>query len=116
DDVPKKSDNTPVAFVTGAARGIGLAIAEWFLANGHRVALIDRDGPELERVATALRRTARALPVHCDVSVEAQVDRAVGKVVKAFGRIDALVNNAGIAIFKPALETTLEDWNAILAN
>ena len=105
-----------VAFVTGAARGIGLAIAQWFLAHGHRVVLIDRDGATLQRAAKRIRNAGRVLALKCDVSEEKQVAAAVRKTVAAFGRIDALVNNAGIAIFKPVLETTLEDWNAVLAN
>ena len=102
--------------VTGGARGIGLAIARWFLANGHRVTLIDKDGPALERTAKKLRDRKRVLAATCDVSDEKQVAAAVAKTVKSFGRIDALVNNAGIAIFKPVLETSLDDWNAVLAN
>jgi meso-butanediol dehydrogenase/(S,S)-butanediol dehydrogenase/diacetyl reductase len=109
-----KNNEMPVAFITGAARGIGLAVAEWFLANGHRVALIDRDGPELKRAAARLAGD-RMLAVKCDVSQPKQVASAVAATVKAFGRIDALVNNAGIAIFKPVLETKLQEWEAILA-
>src|SRR5690606_26193456 len=108
--------DSPVAFVTGAARGIGLATAEWFLSNGHRVAAIDRDGPGLRLAATRWPDPRRALAIKCDVSDRKQVARAVARTVERFGRIDALVNNAGIAIFKPVLETTLADWNAVLAN
>ena len=111
-----RAKELPVAFVTGAARGIGLAIAEWFLANGHRVALVDRDGPELQRAAARLAPASRVVAVKCDVSQPKQVAKAVAATVKAFGRIDALVNNAGIAIFKPVLETRLAEWEAVLAN
>ena len=111
-----KTPSLPVAVVTGAARGIGLAIAEWFLANGHRVTLIDKDGPALERTAKKLRDRKRVLAVTCDVSDGKQVAAAVAKTVKSFGRIDALVNNAGIAIFKPVLETTLAEFDAVLRN
>jgi NAD(P)-dependent dehydrogenase (short-subunit alcohol dehydrogenase family) len=105
---------SPVAFVTGAARGIGLAIAEWFLAHGHRVALIDIDRPQLARTAARLADPARVLAVPCDVSKAGQVKVAVARTVKAFGRIDALVNNAGVAVFKPLLETSLAEWEHVL--
>ena len=112
--MPRTPSESPVAFVTGAARGIGLAIAEWFLAHGYRVALIDIDKPQLARTAKRLADTARVLAVPCDVSKAAQVKAAVAATVKAFGRIDALVNNAGVAVFKPLLETTLAEWEHVL--
>jgi NAD(P)-dependent dehydrogenase (short-subunit alcohol dehydrogenase family) len=112
--MPRTRAESPVAFVTGAARGIGLAIAEWFLAHGHRVALIDIDGPRLARTAKRLADPVRVLAVTCDVSKEKQVKAAVAATVKKFGRIDALVNNAGVAVFKPFLATTLADWEHVL--
>lgn len=105
-----------VAVVTGAARGIGLAIAERFLAEGRRVAMLDKDAIALARAARKLGEPARVLAIRCDVSREAQVRAAVRRVVARFGRIDALVNNAGIAIFRPILETTLADWDAVMRN
>jgi meso-butanediol dehydrogenase / (S,S)-butanediol dehydrogenase / diacetyl reductase len=111
----KGSPDTPVAVVTGGARGIGLAIAEWFLANGHRVALLDIDRRQLARTARQLGDELRVMAIPCDVSDAKQVKSAVGRVAKGFGRIDALVNNAGVAVFKPILETTLADWNHVLS-
>jgi len=108
----------PVAFVTGAARGIGLAIARWFLAHGHAVALIDIDADTLERTERALvdddGSADRILAVHCDVSKADQVARAVAATGTRFGRIDALVNNAGVAIFKPILQTSFEEFRHVL--
>jgi meso-butanediol dehydrogenase / (S,S)-butanediol dehydrogenase / diacetyl reductase len=104
----------PVAVVTGGARGIGLAIAERFLAQGHRVALLDIDARTLRATEKRLDDPRRVLAIRCDVSKEAQVKAAVRKVAGAFGRIDALVNNAGIAIFKPILETSLAEWTRVL--
>lgn len=104
-----------VAVVTGGARGIGLAIAQWFLAHDHRVALLDIDAATLQQTETNLHDPARVLALHCDVSNAAQVQAAVAQVVARFGRIDALVNNAGIAIFKPILQTTLQEWHEVLA-
>ncbi len=102
-----------VAVVTGAARGIGLAIAKKFLAENYCVALLDIDGPELVKADATLGDDT--LAIVCDVADAEQVNAAVGEVVRRFGRIDALVNNAGIAVFKPLLETTREDWDRVLA-
>lgn len=105
----------PVAVITGGARGIGLAIAEWFLAHGHRVALWDIDAETLAATADRLQEPERVLAVHCDVSDPAQVQTAVVQVVATFGRVDALVNNAGVAIFKPILDTSFDEWREVLA-
>ena len=103
-----------VAVVTGAARGIGLGITRWFLARGWRVAMLDVDAVTLERAAAALDAT-RILPLHCDVSDPVQVDTAFGAVDKSWGRADALVNNAGIAIFKPIGDTRYDEWRSVMA-
>jgi NAD(P)-dependent dehydrogenase (short-subunit alcohol dehydrogenase family) len=106
---------TKAALVTGAARGIGLATAKRFLADGWRVALLDIDADNLKRAHAALGKPDSTIAIHCDVSDPAAVDRAIGVVAAEFGRLDALVNNAGIAIFKPILEVTYEDWSRVLA-
>src|ERR1044071_6576622 len=95
-----------VALITGAARGIGLATAKRFLAEGFRVALLDIDGETLARAVAALREPERTLGVTCDVAVSDQVEAAVAQVRVRFGTLDALVNNAGHAVFKPALDTS----------
>ena len=105
----------PVAVVTGGARGIGLAIAERFLAEGYRVALWDKDARTLRATERRLADRERVLAIRCDVSKAPQVKAAVRRVAVRFGRIDALVNNAGIAIFKPILQVTLGEWNRVLA-
>jgi meso-butanediol dehydrogenase / (S,S)-butanediol dehydrogenase / diacetyl reductase len=110
---PKKSD-APVAVVTGAARGIGLATAERFLAEGYRVALLDIDRKTLLATEKRLHDPHRLLAFVCDVSDARQVDRAIAQIEKRFARIDALVNNAGIAIFKPILETSLAEWQRVI--
>jgi meso-butanediol dehydrogenase/(S,S)-butanediol dehydrogenase/diacetyl reductase len=99
-----------VAVVTGAARGIGLAIARRFLQDNYRVALLDIDATELSK----LKIEGDILKVECDVAVPAQVKDAIERTSAHFGRIDALVNNAGIAVFKPMLETTFEEWSRVL--
>lgn len=103
------------ALVTGAARGIGLAAAKRFLADGWRVALLDIDAGAVEAAAAALERPGATLALAADVSDPRTVASAVRAVADRFGRLDALVNNAGIAIFKPLLETTFEDWSRVLA-
>lgn len=103
-----------VALVTGAARGIGLATAKRFLADGWRVALLDIDAANLERSVASLALPERTLAIACDVSDGAALQRAVAALSERFGRLDALVNNAGIAVFKPALETTLAEWQRVL--
>lgn len=105
----------PVAVVTGGARGIGLAIVKWFLAHDHAVASIDRDIPTLDRSVATIDRPRDLLAIPCDVSIESQVNDAVGQVVARFGRVDALVNNAGIANFKPVLQTSFAEWREIMA-
>jgi meso-butanediol dehydrogenase / (S,S)-butanediol dehydrogenase / diacetyl reductase len=97
-----------VAVVTGAARGIGLAVARRFLREGYRVAALDIDAAELRRTC------AECLAIGCDVADPRQVADAVARIAGELGRIDALVNNAGIAIFKPLLETTFEEWSRVM--
>jgi NAD(P)-dependent dehydrogenase (short-subunit alcohol dehydrogenase family) len=104
-----------VALVTGAARGIGLATAKRFLADGWNVALLDIDGDNLARTYKTLALPERTLALTCDVSEPAGVARAFDALAARFGRLDALVNNAGIAVFKPILDVTYADWSRVLA-
>jgi NAD(P)-dependent dehydrogenase (short-subunit alcohol dehydrogenase family) len=104
-----------VALVTGAARGIGLATAKRFLAEGWRVALLDIDGDLLKKAMASLESPDNTLALHCDVSDAAAVASAVAMVGNRFARLDALINNAGVAVFTPVLETADADWNRILA-
>jgi NAD(P)-dependent dehydrogenase (short-subunit alcohol dehydrogenase family) len=103
------------ALVTGAARGIGLATAERFLAEGWHVALLDIDGPGVEAAVARLARPEATLALTADVADPAQVSAAVERTATRFGRLDALVNNAGIAVFKPLLETSFAEWSRVLA-
>jgi NAD(P)-dependent dehydrogenase (short-subunit alcohol dehydrogenase family) len=100
-----------IAVVTGAARGIGLATTKLFLEQGWQVAMIDCDEAEVKTASAALSGT---LPIVCDVSKPNMVNKMIAKVLSKFGRIDALVNNAGVAIFKPLEETDFEVWRTIM--
>ncbi|WP_043920749.1 SDR family NAD(P)-dependent oxidoreductase [Jannaschia aquimarina] len=101
-----------LALVTGAARGIGLATTRLMLDRGWTVAMIDRDGPALDAAADGLR-DARAFL--CDVSDPDQVAAMIDDVRTAFGRIDAVVNNAGVALFGPIEETGFDTWREVMA-
>ncbi len=100
------------AIVTGAARGIGLATTKLFLAGGWRVAMIDRDAPALMDAAQGLEH---ARPIICDVSIPEQVDAMAAEVSESFGQVDALVNNAGVADFRPLQDTDFATWREVMA-
>ncbi len=108
-------DIRKVALVTGAARGIGLATARRFLDEGWNVALLDIDADTLSRASAALALPDTTLALVCDVSDPAAVAQAFAALGRRFGRLDALVNNAGVAVFKPVLATTYEEWSRVLA-
>ena len=101
------------AFVTGAASGLGQAIAMRFAEEGARVALADRDTEGGERVATAIG--AAGLFLRLDVTQEAQWLAQLGRAAAAFGRLDILVNNAGIGPLGSIEKTTLEEWRGVHA-
>ncbi|MDF3854232.1 SDR family NAD(P)-dependent oxidoreductase [Paracoccus sp. P2] len=100
------------AIVTGGCRGIGLAATEIFLEQGWRVAMVDRDTQELHRVAEGMENV---LAVEADVSDPDQVERMVAETVAGLGRVDALVNNAGVALFSRAGRTSFEEWREVMA-
>ena len=102
-----------VALITGAARGIGLATAKLFLDDGWLVAMLDRDAPELTKAQAALGQGTTAFEF--DVSDPAQAQKSIDDVLAHFGRIDALVNNAGVADFGPIEETGFDRWRTVMA-
>jgi NAD(P)-dependent dehydrogenase (short-subunit alcohol dehydrogenase family) len=104
-----------VALVTGAARGIGLAVAKRFLADGWRVALLDILGDLLEKSVAGLAAPDTTLALTCDVSDANAVASAFAEIERRFGRLDALINNAGVAVFTPLMETSDADWSRVLA-
>ena len=104
-----------VALVTGAGRGIGLAAARRFIAEGWRVALLDIDAALLDAAMAAVARPEATLAIPADVADPASAPSVMAALRDRFGRLDALVNNAGTAVFKPILETTAEEWDRVLA-
>ena len=102
---------TRVALVTGAGSGIGKAIAHRLAAEGACVVVADIDAASAEAVASELGGPDTAVAVTVDVTDEGQVIEAFRRGILAFGGIDLVVNNAGLSISKPLLETTLADWD-----
>ncbi len=97
-----------VILVTGGSRGIGLAIAQACGREGARLILAARDGRALRAAARQIPGGALAVPA--DISRPAPVDRLFRRLKERFGRLDVLVNNAGVFTYKPFVKTTLEDW------
>jgi glucose 1-dehydrogenase len=97
--------------VTGAARGIGRAIAERFVAEGAAVLLADIDGDEVAAVARRLDQPGRVV----DVSRKSEIDALFDMISKTWGRLDVLVNNAGVTHAAILLELTEEDFDRVLA-
>jgi NAD(P)-dependent dehydrogenase (short-subunit alcohol dehydrogenase family) len=107
------------AIVTGAAGGIGLATARRLLRDGASVLLADLDQARLDAAAAQLAAESqvdkqRIATIVCDVSSEAQVAAAADEAIARFGHWNIVVNNAGLMLFKPIEEQTVEDWQRIL--
>jgi NAD(P)-dependent dehydrogenase (short-subunit alcohol dehydrogenase family) len=109
------SHRTPItAVVTGASSGIGLAITQAFLSRGDRVVGNGRSLDRLEAAATTLGGGARFLPVGGDIGHPETAERLFDEAERRFGRVDVLVNNAGIFVAKPVVDYTDEDLDALL--
>ncbi|MCI5097163.1 MAG: SDR family oxidoreductase [Rhodobacteraceae bacterium] len=99
------------ALVTGAARGIGLATARELLDMGWQVAILDRDSEALQAAAAEL---GNVLAIDADVSRPEDVARSVSEIERTYGRLDGLVNNAGVADFGPIRETGFDRWRRVM--
>jgi NAD(P)-dependent dehydrogenase (short-subunit alcohol dehydrogenase family) len=104
-----------IAIVTGAARGIGRACAERFLAEGASVVIADVDAARLAETAREIGPPDRVLAVVTDVARKEEVEALVTAAVRRFGRLDIMVNNAGIAPVRPFLEVTKDEYDKVLA-
>lgn len=100
-----------VALITGASSGIGLAIARALAAEGVRLGLLARSKAKLEALAQEL---GEALALPADITQYAAVEQAVQLLQEGFGRLDILINNAGIGVFKPVQELSPEEWREVL--
>ena len=105
-----------VAIITGAASGIGNAIAKKYAAEGAKVVIADLDSDHAELAAKSLREEGHeAMSVVMDVTNEDQVNKGVEKVVAAYDKVDVLVSNAGIQVISPVESLPLADWKRMLA-
>jgi len=103
-----------VAAITGAARGIGRGCAERFLNDGVKVVISDVDTDALERTVAELGRPADLHAVHCHVARRADVDGVVATAVREFGRLDIMVNNAGVARSQDILDISEQDFDDVI--
>ena len=105
-----------VAIVTGGSSGLGVTFSNALAEAGAHVEVAARRMDKLEEVAQDLRRlNVKARPFQCDVSKADEVNALVDDTVKNFGRLDIIVNNAGVAAMSPATEISVEDWNRVVS-
>jgi NADP-dependent 3-hydroxy acid dehydrogenase YdfG len=110
-----KLDGT-VALVTGASSGIGAATARALAAQGASVALVARRKDRLDALASEITATgARALVIEADITERKQAESAVARTVRELGRLDVLVNNAGVMLLGPAADAPIEEWQRMVA-
>jgi NAD(P)-dependent dehydrogenase (short-subunit alcohol dehydrogenase family) len=104
-----------VAVVTGAANGLGYAFAQSFAGVGAKVMVLDKDKAAAEKAAASIRDAGgSADSFEVDVTRESDVDAAFVAIEQKHGRVDVLVNNAGLAIRRPTIDLSLQDWNKVI--
>jgi NAD(P)-dependent dehydrogenase (short-subunit alcohol dehydrogenase family) len=105
-----------VAVVTGGSSGLGVVFAQALAEVGANIVLAARRIDKMNEVADDLTRLGvKAKPVQCDVSQQDQVQSLVDETLKTFGRLDIIVNNAGVAAMSPATEISIEEWNRVVS-
>ena len=103
-----------IALVTGAGRGMGRAIALQYAQAGAAIAAVDVDGQTAQETSAAIEAAGgRSLPIQADVGELANIDRMVQQTVETFGRLDVMVNNAGVTRYLNIMEVTEADWDRI---
>ncbi|MCB0725457.1 MAG: SDR family oxidoreductase [Ignavibacteriae bacterium] len=108
-------DQNKIVWITGTTAGIGKALAVEFANAGHTVICsARRKGKLIQEVKAIEKSGGTAIAMHCDVSKEADVSRTVKNIIKKYGRIDALINNAGVTEFKLFTESTVKDFDNII--
>lgn len=109
------SAQRPTALVTGASQGIGAAIAVMLAQRGFDVAVSSTRPDKLSEVISQITHSgARAVPIALDVCSHSRIAEAMREVVNALGRLDVLVNNAGVPLKKPAVDITPQEWDAVI--
>jgi NAD(P)-dependent dehydrogenase (short-subunit alcohol dehydrogenase family) len=107
--------NGRVAVITGASKGLGKAMAVALAAEGARVALVSRDKEQLHAVAAGIVAAGGDASVHAaDVTSEGQVRHAEHEIVARYGKVNILVNNAGVNVRKPVVDFTMEEWRRVM--
>lgn len=105
-----------VVVITGGAGGIGVAIAKKFASLHARIVLVDVNSESLTKAAAEVSvNGAEVLPIVCNITLEAEVASAISKTIEKWQSLDVVINNAGLMIFKPIEEQTLEDWQRIFS-
>ena len=105
-----------VAVVTGASSGLGVTFAEALAEGGANLVLAARRAEKLNEVAVQMRKLGvKALPFQCDVSKQEEVQALVDATIKNFGKLDIIVNNAGVAAMGPSTEMPVEEWNKVVS-
>ena len=112
---PDRPLDQTVALVTGASSGIGAATAVSLAALGARVALVARRSDRLEELATQIRAGgATSTVITADVTQQAEAERAVAQTVSELGRLDTLVNNAGVMLLGPVVDAPVDEWERMV--
>ena len=107
--------NGKVAYITGGTKGIGFGIAEVLLKNGIKVAVSGRKQEDAEEAAKILSSDdSQVLGIASDVKNAADEERAVAEIIKKFGRLDYVIANAGLGVFKPVDQLSLDEWNGMI--